>query len=62
MPEVSEALIKCYPEAICGPAKQLGWKDIADLFQSRWNYPNCNGAMDGKQVAIQNQLGLARSF
>ena len=29
------------------------WKSIADEFYERWNFPNCIGAIDGKQVMIQ---------
>ena len=29
------------------------WKSLADEFYERWNFPNCIGAIDGKQVMIQ---------
>ena len=29
------------------------YKTIANGFESRWDFPNCIGAIDGKHVAIQ---------
>jgi hypothetical protein len=29
------------------------WRDVAQKYWSRWNFPNCVGAIDGKHVNIQ---------
>lgn len=34
------------------PATETEWKDVAEQFYHRWNYPNCLGAVDGKHVVI----------
>ena len=30
----------------------MEWKEIANLFYTRWNMPNCLGAIDGKHIEI----------
>ena len=60
--QIAQALIDVYPEAICTPDTAEGWKDIANLFQQRWNYPNCIGAMDGKHIAIKKPPGTGKEF
>ena len=29
------------------------WKTLAERFKSRWIFPNCVGAMDGKHICFQ---------
>ena len=29
------------------------WSDVAQVYNDKWNFPNCVGAIDGKQAAIQ---------
>ena len=35
------------------PPEEEDWKRIEKNFATRWNFPNCCGALDGKHVAIQ---------
>ena len=35
------------------PNDAMKWKDVADEFERKWNFPNCLGAIDGKHVMIQ---------
>lgn len=34
------------------PSTEAEWKDQAILFEKRWHFPNCVGAVDGKHIAI----------
>ena len=54
LPKVCEAIIAEYAEeVITCPVKAEDWQKIADDFASRWNLPNCIGAIDGKHVSIK---------
>lgn len=35
------------------PTSEKEWKEVADEFQQRWNFPHCLGALDGKHVLLQ---------
>lgn len=35
------------------PSSAEGWKEVANGFMSKWNFPNCLGALDGKHIAIK---------
>jgi hypothetical protein len=35
------------------PANHAEWESIEHGFQTRWNFPGCHGAIDGKHVLIQ---------
>ena len=38
------------------------WLDIAKVFNDRWNFPNCCGAIDGKHVQIQSPPNTHSEF
>jgi len=35
------------------PNNESGWKNIAEDFYDKWNFPNCLGAIDRKHIVIQ---------
>ncbi|XP_030767516.1 protein ALP1-like [Sitophilus oryzae] len=41
------------PIYLKSPNTEKEWKDISDGFWSRWNFPNCIGALDGKHINIK---------
>ena len=40
----------------------LDWRNIAEKFEGRWNFPNCIGTIDGKHVQIQCPPGSGSMF
>jgi len=54
IPEACEAIIDVYGEEVINcPTSPDEWREVAEAFASRWNFPNCIGAIDGKHVAIK---------
>ncbi|XP_046337635.1 uncharacterized protein LOC124119236 [Haliotis rufescens] len=53
LPEVCKAIIEVFKEVLSCPKTQEEWKEVAEMFSSRWNYHNCLGALDGKHVPMK---------
>ena len=52
--EVCQAIIDEYSaEVMQCPVTPEAWKEVANGFYNRWNFPHCVGAIDGKHVAIR---------
>jgi len=52
--EVCEAIIEeCLEEQMSTPTTEQGWREIADDWYQRWNFPHTIGAIDGKHVACK---------
>lgn len=64
--DVCNAIITEYAtEAIQCPTSEEEWAAIAEVFQSKWQFPHCCGALDGKHVAIvcpRNSGSLFRNY
>ncbi|XP_047998551.1 protein ANTAGONIST OF LIKE HETEROCHROMATIN PROTEIN 1-like [Leguminivora glycinivorella] len=53
IPETCEAIyLALQKEYLQFPDSAEKWKDIAELFEERWNFPHCLGAIDGKHINI----------
>lgn len=44
------------------PQTENDWKNIANDFEKRWNFPHCLGALDGKHVEIVPPAGSGSYF
>lgn len=44
------------------PASEDDWRKVADEFESKWNYPGCIGAIDGKHVAVKQPADSGSEF
>ena len=52
--EVCEAIIKNMRNIYLKvPSSPEEWLTVAEKFESRWQFPNCIGAMDGKHIVMQ---------
>ena len=52
--QVCQAIIDEYQdEVIVTPHTPEGWKELADLYSTRWNFHNTIGSIDGKHIAIR---------
>ncbi len=51
--EVCNAIIEEYQDEVMPSDLSVDdWRHIANMFEKRWNFPHCVGAVDGKHVAI----------
>ncbi|XP_064102690.1 uncharacterized protein LOC135212852 [Macrobrachium nipponense] len=58
IPVVCQTIIDIYkPEVMKCPKTPEEWNDVAKRFASKWNYFNCVGALDGKNVTIKKPKG-----
>ena len=54
IPAVCQAIIdELSDEVLMCPNTPEEWKSIAQMFNNRWNFPHCVGAIDGKHTAIK---------
>ncbi|XP_024886829.1 protein ANTAGONIST OF LIKE HETEROCHROMATIN PROTEIN 1-like [Temnothorax curvispinosus] len=51
--ETCEAIWETLQHRVLFQPSQQRWKEIADDFSRKWNFPHCIGAIDGKHVVIQ---------
>ncbi|KAK6172139.1 hypothetical protein SNE40_015867 [Patella caerulea] len=54
IPEVCQAIYDAlHEDYVKVPNTEEEWRQIQDDFMSKWQFPNCIGALDGKHVAIK---------
>ena len=61
--DVCEAIIAEYSEEVINvPIHPDEWKDAAELFNTKWQFPHAVGALDGKHVAIRKPNNAESSY
>ncbi|KAG5873102.1 hypothetical protein JTB14_008182 [Gonioctena quinquepunctata] len=48
-----KAIVSALRDCIKVPKNEKEWDDVDKRFYSKWNYPNCIGALDGKHIVLQ---------
>jgi len=52
--DVCQAIVAEYgDEAVKMPSNEEEWRVVIDKFNTRWNFPNTIGAIDGKHIALK---------
>jgi len=51
--EVCEAIWKALQPAVLPQPDRFIWKQSAEGFFNKWQFPNCIGALDGKHIRIK---------
>ena len=59
IPKIGETLKS---EFVKFSANEKEWRGIAKRFESRWNFPRCLGAIDGKHVILQAPSHAGSSY
>lgn len=44
------------------PTTALAWSEVAEQYETNWNFPHCLGALDGKHVVIQKPIKSGSEF
>ncbi len=44
------------------PKTEQQWRNISNGFRDRWNFPHCEGAIDGKHVLLQAPINSESEF
>ena len=61
--EVTEVIVRYLgKEHIKTPSNSEEWLKISEAFQSRWNFPNCLGTIDGKHIQIRPPPGTGSKY
>ncbi|XP_012265971.3 putative nuclease HARBI1 [Athalia rosae] len=53
---------RCLKDSAFLTVNTNNWKSLANSFQEKWNFPNCIGAIDGKNVVLQAPVNSGSTF
>ncbi|CAH1990330.1 unnamed protein product [Acanthoscelides obtectus] len=60
--ETCEAIIKVLKKYLKLPQSENEWRNEAEAFARKWNFPHCLGAIDGKHVKIFKPPGTGSYY
>ena len=60
--ETCKAIVTALQEECIPHPSESDWKNISDVFWSKWNFTNCYGAVDGKHVVIRCPAGSGSQY
>lgn len=44
------------------PNTSDNWKQVAEQFDAKWNFPHCLGSLDGKHIVTQSPMNSGSEF
>lgn len=63
IPEVCDAIFKAMgPDELKVPGSKEEWMNVTKGFQTKWNFPSCIGAIDGKHVKLFKPAGSGAHY
>ena len=63
VPEVCQVIIESFMEEYMSlPDSKEKWLSVAKEFEEKWQFPNCVGAIDGKNVPLINPFNSASTY
>ena len=60
--DVSEAIWEVMSPIYMAPPTENDWRQIEHRFSTRWNFPNCIGALDGKHIMMRTSPNSSSMF
>ena len=60
--ETCEAIWEVLKDDVLPTPTEESWKEIAEGFYTKWHFPNCLGALDGKHVMIRKPFNAGSLF
>jgi hypothetical protein len=60
--ETCSAICNVLKDEFLAIPQEVDWLRIASEFESRWNFPNCVGAIDGKHINIRCPLNSGSAY
>lgn len=60
--ETCQALWFALDQIVLKPKDRISWEQISEEFMTKWQFPNCVGALDGHHIGIQSTPNSGSAF